>query len=322
MRTLFLGGGTPSHLKVKQLEEMLRLLNRWFPLQDQAEFSIEANPSDITQEKVDLLKQFGVNRVSLGVQSFDRSKLRMLERDHDERIVRAAIERIQSRISNVAVDLIFGVPGETESVWRHDVRQALSLGPRHVSTYGLTIEKGAAFYGRDLKGEFAEVQEEQGCRMYETGIELLTSHGFEHYEVSNFAQDRFRCEHNVNYWMGGPYFAIGPGASGYVNGRRFTNHRSTTTYMKRVFEGRSPVVESEILPPEARARERLVFQLRMLQGIDERQFQEENRVSFSVLFGARLDEFVREGFLERTGSRLKMTRKGLLVSDSIWPYLL
>jgi len=351
VETLFLGGGTPTHLPPPQLERLLALATKWFPLAGaQAEelprmntdstnrelldprhlrssaanfeFSIEANPIDLNTERSKVLADAGVTRVSLGVQSFDDRKLTVLERDHRRREIEQAHAAARSFAESVSLDLIFAAPGETLDDWRHDLAAALALGPHHISTYGLTFEKGTSFWTRRQRGDLAQAAEDLEAQMYELAIDTLTAAGYEHYEVSNFARPGHRCRHNEVYWTGGSYFAAGPGASRHIAGRRETNHKSTTTYIRRVLAGQSPVAESEELSAEDRARERLVFGLRRLKGIDLAAFEHETGISASDLDGQILARFTEQGLLERTATHLRLTRLGLLVSDVLWPELL
>jgi oxygen-independent coproporphyrinogen-3 oxidase len=222
----------------------------------------------------------------------------------------------------VSLDLIFGVPGETLDDWRRDLDAALALSPDHVSTYGLTFEKGTAFWNRLSHGQLSRVDEDLERQMYELAIDTLTAAGFEHYEVSNFARPGHRCRHNENYWLGRPYFAVGPGAARFIGGKREMNHRSTTTYISRVLAGQSPVAESEQLGPEDSASERLVFALRRLEGIDTDAFAAATGFSVEQLGGEALPRLIDQGFLSLDSRRLKLTRAGLLISDAIWPQFL
>jgi oxygen-independent coproporphyrinogen-3 oxidase len=321
--TLFLGGGTPTHLPPPQLARLLEIVRGSFALAEGGEFSVEANPADLDQEKSNLLAAAGVTRISLGAQSFDASKLAMLERDHAPVDVERAVRLARTFAQSVSVDLIFGVPGESESVWRSDLTRAIEqIEPDHVSTYGLTFEKGTAFWNRLTRGQLTQLPEDSERQMYEQAIDRLTASGFEHYEVSNFARPGHRCRHNETYWLGGQYFAAGPGAARFVAGRREINHRSTTTYISRVLAGRSPVAESETLEPEDAARERLVFALRRLEGIDENAFAAATGFSPADLGGDSLQNFIESGWLRQTEGRLQLTRAGLLISDSLWPAFL
>ncbi len=320
--TLFLGGGTPTHLPLDRLARLIDTVLRWFPLAPGHEFSIEANPIDLGPDLVELLAERGVNRISLGGQSFDPEKLRLLERDHSPSLLRRAVELARGRIRSVSVDLIFGTPGETLAGWQRDLAVALELRPGHVSTYGLTFERGTQFWNRLAHGELARLDEETERAMYCTAIDTLTGAGLEHYEVSNFARPGERCRHNEAYWSGAGYYAAGPGAARYVDGRREINHRSTTTWLRRVLAGESPVAESECLAPEDRARERLVFGLRRLAGVERGSFRRTTGYEVDALVGTQLADLVERGFLTDDAQVVRLARAGLLVSDSIWPLFL
>jgi len=320
--TLFFGGGTPTHLAEDELRRLMEIGREWFPLASGGEWSVEANPIDLESRKSQMLKEAGVTRVSLGVQSFHAWKLKALERDHDAAMIIAAMGFARGFAPSVSLDLIFGVPGEALADWQRDLETAIELAPDHVSTYGLTFEKGTAFWSRLSHGELARVEEEIERQMYEMAIDMLTAAGFEHYEVSNFARPGHRCRHNENYWRGGQYFAAGPGAARFINGLRETNHRSTTTYIRRILAGESAVAESEQLATEDAARERLVFALRRLEGIDVEQFAVESGFSVVELAADALPRLLDLGLMEIAAGRLKLTRRGLLVSDAIWPEFL
>lgn len=320
--TIFLGGGTPTHLPPEPLGALLEIVGRWFPLGAGGEFSVEANPLDITREKIELLCDAGVTRLSLGAQSFAVAKLELLERDHDAGAIRTAVELARAARMQVAIDLIFGVPGESLETWRRDLLEAAALQPDHVSTYGLTWEKGTSFWARRQRGGLSPVAEDQEAAAYELAIDFLSGQGFEHYEVSNFARPGCRCRHNEAYWLGNAYWAVGPGAARFVGGRRSVNHRSVTTYMKRVFAGQSPIAEMECLSREDAARERLVFGLRRLEGVDRQRFEQQTGFTIEALGAESLERFVDQGLLAWQGSSLALTRRGLLVSDALWPYLL
>lgn len=320
--TLFFGGGTPTHLPMQELAQLFDLAKRWFPLAPGYELSVEANPIDLDEGRCEVLRQAGVTRVSLGVQSFRSEKLQSLERDHRQPEILAAYNNARKFAQSVSLDLIFAVPGETLEQWRQDLETAISLQPDHISTYGLTFERGTSFWGRLNRGELSRTEEETEGQMYELAIDLLAAAGYEHYEVSNFARPGHRCRHNEAYWTGRPYFAAGPGAARYIAGRREMNHRSTTTYIQLVLAGQSPVAESEELAPEARARERLVFALRRLEGISQAEFEKETGYSVAQLVETPLHKFIAQGLFAKTDDNLRLTRRGLLVSDALWPSFL
>jgi oxygen-independent coproporphyrinogen-3 oxidase len=316
--TLFVGGGTPTQLDPTQLRRLLQLVTGAFPLAASGEFSVEANPSDVTAECVSILAAAGVTRLSLGAQSWDELKLRALERDHRSETIERAARLARPSIRSLGIDLIFAAPGETRGMWQHDLQHTIALAPDHVSTYGLTYERGAAFWSRRASQQILPVSEADEQWMYEAAIDQLQAAGWEHYEVSNFARPGHRCRHNELCWMGQEYFAAGPGASRYVGGSRETNHRSTTTYLRRVLQGRSPVAESERLSDEDRARERLVFGLRRMEGIQLSRFRQETGFDAARLAAPALTRFCQLGLLSLGEDCLQLTRRGLMVSDGIW----
>lgn len=320
--TLYFGGGTPTHLAAPQLRCLAEAVLHWHPVASGYEWTVEANPADVNEEMIDTLQAIGVTRLSLGGQSFRAEKLRLLERDHDAAGVRRAVELAHSAGMQVALDLIFATPGETLDLWFADLEAAIALAPDHVSTYGLTFERGTNFWSRREHGELASVDEELERSMYAGGIDRLIAAGFEHYEVSNFARPGRRSRHNEVYWSGRGYFAAGPGAARYVRGVRETNHRSMTTWLERVLAGKSPVAEREDLDRESRAREHLVFSLRRIEGISQGEFRERTGYGLEELAGEAVEKFVTLGLFACENGRLRLTREGLHVSDAIWPELL
>lgn len=324
VETLYLGGGTPTRLALPLLDELLTLARTWFPALDgvEPEFTVEANPVDLSAEAIGLLAEHGVTRLSLGVQSLNPAKLAHLERDHTPDDVHRVVKAAQDAGLHVAIDLIFAAPGETLDAWSADLEAAISLGPTHASTYGLTYEKGTSFWSRRSRGDLAELDDELQRSMYELAIDRLAESGFEHYEVSNFAQPGRRSLHNESYWTGREWFAAGPGAARYVDGVRETNHRSTTTWIRRLESGESPVAEREELTSEEKARERLVFGLRRLEGVRRRDFATQTGYEIDALAGKEIEKFASLGFLSSDGDRVQLTRAGVMVSDAIWPDLL
>jgi oxygen-independent coproporphyrinogen-3 oxidase len=322
VETLYIGGGTPSYFDAKRLGELCELMLQWHPLEPGHEWTVEANPESLTQERVDVLAEQGVTRLSLGVQSLNPPKLRTLDRQHSREDVVRSLEIARQAGMQVSIDLIFAAPGETLDDWRADLQSALALKPDHISTYGLTWETGTAFTRRRSAGELQQLDEELERAMYAEAIDTLTAVGFDHYEVSNFARPGRRSRHNEVYWAGKEYYAAGPGAARYVSGVRETNHRSTTTYLKRVLAGESPVADCEKLSDEQRARERLVLGLRRLEGVDRNEFAAAAGLTVDELAGPAIARFVEFGLLSDDGSRVKLTREGLFVSDALWPELL
>lgn len=322
VETLYLGGGTPTHLSPRRLDRLLEIAIRWHPLAAGGELTVEANPRDLNKDVVGVLDRWRVNRCSLGGQSLNVRKLRALERDHTPREVALAVESLQDLGIRVAMDLIFAAPGESLGDWQTDLDGALRLDPHHVSTYGLTYEKGTAFWSRREKGLLTETEDELQRKMYSWAIDRLTEAGFDHYEISNFARPGQRSRHNQVYWSGEPYYAAGPGAARYLGGVREMNHRSTTTWLRRVLAGQSPVAERDVLAPAERARELLVVGMRRVDGVNRREFHNCTGFGVDELAAETIAKFVRAGLMVDDGHRVRLTREGLFVSDAMWPELL
>ncbi|QDV22109.1 radical SAM family heme chaperone HemW [Aureliella helgolandensis] len=350
--TLFLGGGTPSYLTGEALQRLFAMIQYWLPLAPGGEFSSEMNPLDCVAEQLEEFRAAGVNRASVGGQSFAADKLKILERDHSGEDLEAALARCAKFFPSVSLDLIFASPGETVAQWRSDLQLAMKSPIQHLSTYGLTIERGAAFYSRVARQELTEIDADEQLEMYSHVMDALVAAGWEHYEVSNFSLPGFRCRHNEAYWLGRPWWAFGPGAASYLeaslageltderkvepsdriagnatlnassNMVRRVNHRSTTTYIRRVLAGQSSVAEREVLSPEQQVRERLVFGLRRLEGVCWGGLEQWWKAPLEPLFQPYLSRYLEQGWLEWSGEHLRLTRAGLVISDALWPDLL
>lgn len=316
--TLFFGGGTPTHLPPEQLRELFTLVRRTFRLSPDAEVSVEANPLDLDDDRIDVLIDSDINRVSLGVQSFDAGALEVLERDHRPDDIGDVVARLEHRgVQNRSIDLIFGVPGQSLDAWEQTLDRAISLGVEHISTYGLTYEKGTAFWTRRETGILRPVDEEIERAMYAAAMQRLPSDGYQQYELSNFARPGFHCRHNQVYWQGESYFAFGPGAARYVGGVRSTNHRSVTTWLKRVLAGKSPIAESEVLSAEQRARELVMLGLRQTAGIDRAAFADRTGYDLRDLEPAAFDRFIADGLLEERDGFVRLTWEGRFLADTV-----
>jgi oxygen-independent coproporphyrinogen-3 oxidase len=319
VETIFIGGGTPTYLNAGQLETLLATINRWFPANSQTavEFSIESTPESLTPEKVAVLADHGVNRVSIGVQSFDPRALTVLERIHSPADVPRAVEVVRKRIDNISLDLIFGVPGQTVADWDADLKRALLLAPDHVSTYGLTYEKGTPLWKQRRRGLVTALDEDAELAMYLHALDTLAAAGLPRYEVSNHARPGRECQHNRTYWANWAYFGVGVGAARYVRGTRELNTRSLPAYLERIAAGRPATFESETLSPDERARETIGTQLRRVEGIDREQFRQQTGFALDDLSGPTIGRYVAMGLLADDGKRVSMTRSGACVADSL-----
>jgi oxygen-independent coproporphyrinogen-3 oxidase len=315
--TVYLGGGTPSHLSVDQLRKLFKVIYDNFEFADSPEISVECNPNDLNPEKAGCLAACGVNRISFGVQSFDNDKLKFLDREHTAEDVYRAVEYARDVTDNISLDMIFAVNDENVEAWELDLQTALDLSPAHMSTYELTIEKGTAFWNRRYHQSLKDADEDLRADMYELAIQMLVAGGLRHYEISSFAAPGCECRHNQSYWNGNDYLAFGPGASRFVDGVRETNHRSTTTYLKRVASNQSPVAESEQLDPRARAADRLVFGLRQMEGISISDFREATGFDVVNLLGRGQQELLAGSLITIRDDRCRLTNRGVMLYDWI-----
>jgi oxygen-independent coproporphyrinogen-3 oxidase len=321
--TLYLGGGTPTQLTLPRLQRLLTILNQHVCLSSQPEITCEANPEDICDETLELLCAAGVNRLSLGVQSFNDAKLNTLQRSHGGEQAIAAIKLASQYISNLSIDLIFAAPGETLSDWQQDLHTAIELPVQHLSTYSLTYEKGTEFWSRRRRGALQVVSEDTDIAMYESSRRMLREAGFQHYEISSFAKPGSRSRHNSVYWNGHGWYAIGPSAACFVGGDRNVNHRSPTTYIKRMLEHGDAVAERERIPLEQHAREIAAFGIRQIDGIDLGQINERVGYDFAASIAGQIEPYVQNGVLvrwqdhDRRRDHIQLTEHGLLFADAV-----
>ncbi|HEV3439677.1 MAG TPA: radical SAM family heme chaperone HemW [Gemmata sp.] len=317
VETLFIGGGTPTYLNADQLQQLLATINHWLPSPRGCEFSIESTPDSLTDEKAAVLAAHGVTRVSIGVQSFRRELLTALDRQHTVNQIPWAVETIRRRGLDLSFDLIFAAPGSTIETWESDLIAALEFAPIHLSTYGLTYEKGTPLWKQRHRGAVHPVGEDDELSMYELAIDRLTTAGFEHYEISNFARPGFRCRHNERYWANEAYYGFGVGAARYVYGARELNTRDTKTYIQKVLSGESPTFQSERLNNRDRAFETIGTQLRRAIGIERSRFREQTGLNLDTLVASRLVALVSNGLLADNGDSVSLTRRGFCVADGV-----
>ncbi len=318
VETLFLGGGTPSYLPPADMERLFSLLRNWFPLREGGEFSMECNPDGLTSDRMALMRDAGVNRISLGVQSFEAGHLQTLERTHTAEEVEEVVGRLRDHgFENVSFDLIFGVPHQTLPQWEETLATAVRLAPQHISTYGLTYEKGTSFWTRLQRDQIHPVPEELEREMYEMAMTFLPERGYRQYELSNFAQPGFECRHNQMYWRAEPFFGIGPGAAEFLNGVRQRNHRSVTVWIERLKLNRSPVQEVDELDADLMAREAVMVGLRQTAGIPLAAFEEKYGISVRDLAAESFDQCIEKGWLEEENGHVRLTFEGRFVADSV-----
>ena len=317
LRTLYIGGGTPTALSAPQLELLLDGLTKNLDLSVLEELTIEANPGDLDADKIAVLKNSAVNRVSLGVQTFDDKMLKKIGRSHLEKDIYENIDRLKlAGFDNISIDLIYALPGQTMDQVKENVAKAIALDIPHMSLYSLILENHTVFMNRMRRGKLPLPKEELEAEMFEYIISKLEKAGFEHYEISNFSKPDFESRHNLMYWDNAEYYGIGAGASGYVNGIRYKNHGPIRHYLKAVEEGNARINE-EHLSQREQMEEEMFLGLRKKSGVSMARFEEKFERSFQELYGDIVKDLIQQGLMQIDGDRVRMTKRGLFLGDTV-----
>lgn len=318
--TIYLGGGTPSQLSRRNLERIFSNIYNVYDVAQDAEITMECNPDDVSPN---LLTNLPINRVSMGIQTFSDERLRFLHRRHSASQAIEAVDTLRkSGINNISIDLMFGFPGESLTDWTSDINKALELKPEHISAYSLMYEEGTAL-GRMLEnGEVSEIDEELSLKMYEVLIDMLTSAGYDHYEISNFAKQKsdgtsFRSRHNSSYWHDIPYIGIGAAAHSYIGGNRSWNVANLSEYINSISNGKQPL-EIEYIDDDTHYDDIITTALRTKEGIDI----SELKPKYQKYLLTEAERYIQQGLLIIKENHLSLTRKGLFISDMIMSELM
>ena len=317
LRTLYIGGGTPTALSAQQLAYLLTELPKVMDLSEVEEFTIEANPGDLDPDKIAVLKESQVNRVSLGVQTFDNKMLKKIGRSHQEQDIYDNIRHLkQAGFDNISIDLIYALPGQTMDQVKENVAKAIDLDIPHMSLYSLILENHTIFMNRMRRGKLPLPKEELEAEMFEYIIEELEKAGFEHYEISNFSKPGFESRHNLVYWDNAEYYGLGAGASGYVDGIRYKNHGPIRHYLEAVEAGKARITE-EHLTLEEKMEEELFLGLRKKTGVSKARFEEKFGISFDQRYGQVVASLTEQGLLVPDDKQVRMTKRGLFLGDTV-----
>jgi oxygen-independent coproporphyrinogen-3 oxidase len=306
--TIFFGGGTPTALTTPQLELLLRGFREQLDLSALREWTVEANPGSVSARKARVLKKLGVNRLSLGVQSWDDDLLKLLGREHDSKQAEESFRILrEAGFENMNVDLMFGLPGQTIEQWRATLEKTIALRPEHVSAYCLTYEEDTEFFRRHARGELRQDSDADG-EFFEETMSIFQEAGYDHYEISNYARPGFSSQHNRAYWSGQEYLGIGPSAFSTVGMQRWQNIADYREYVGRVFDGRSCIDTTEELTPEMKRRETIALSLRTNNGVSAATLEP---------FTKQAREFVELGLLRQSNGRFILTAAGKSLADSV-----
>lgn len=307
-RTIYFGGGTPSSLSLSQLEYVLSGLRDRLDLSELAEWTFEVNPATVSIEKARLLRKLGVNRISMGVQSWDDSILKVLGRIHSANQAEQTYHILrEAGFDNISLDLMFAVPTQTRAQWQSTLERTIALGPEHISSYCLTYEEDTEFYHKLKTNQFTQ-DEDWDADLFEMTMDLLGDAGFIQYEISNYALPGRESRHNCAYWSAHDYLGFGPGAFSTQGEKRWQNIADTAAYTARMLAGESLATFEETVSPTTRIGERLAFSLRTIQGAQSEELQP---------WRSEIEEFVALGLLQIQGTRTTLTRKGRLLADSV-----
>jgi oxygen-independent coproporphyrinogen-3 oxidase len=322
VKTVYFGGGTPSRLDNQAFGEIFETLFSHFPIEEDAEITLEANPDDLSEEYIHLLRKLPFNRISIGIQSFDDGELKFLSRRHSARQAIQAVKLCrQAGFENISIDLMYGLPGQTPGMWEKSLRQACELDVWHISAYHLIYEKQTRLYALLQKGSVRPVTDEASTEMFSMLIDTLAQNGFEHYEISNFAKSKKYSIHNTSYWKNEKYIGLGPSAHSYDGENRSWNIASLEKYITAIQSGEL-LQETEKLTFTQKYNEFILTGLRTMWGVDLNLLKEKfgQELFDYCLQNAR--KFIREGFLVSKDNSLIMNRKGIFISDGIMSELM
>ncbi|HET7896490.1 MAG TPA: radical SAM family heme chaperone HemW [Flavisolibacter sp.] len=317
VHTLYFGGGTPSLLEISDLGLLLSDLRKHYAVASDAEITLEANPDDVTKEAVQQWKALGINRLSIGIQSFFEEELRWMNRAHNAAQAKACIENAYAAgVDNLSIDLIYGSPLLTDEMWEKNVKTALDYNIKHLSCYALTVEEKTTLHKNILQHKTADVDTDKQARQFLQLMHWLRSAGYEHYEVSNFAKPGFRSRHNSSYWKGTPYLGLGPSAHSFNGQERRWNIANNNVYTKTTKEGKTER-EVEVLTPEQRLNETIMISLRTMEGIDLVTIQETWGEEVRKQIETDLTKYINHGLVKMKSQHVQLTDEGMLRADGI-----
>ncbi|WP_019415880.1 radical SAM family heme chaperone HemW [Paenisporosarcina sp. TG20] len=319
IETIFLGGGTPTALSSEQLQRLFELIDQYIPKDNLIEFSSEANPDELTVEKLMVMKSNGINRLSIGVQSFDEDILLRLGRTHSNDHVYKTIQMAKDiGFTNISIDLMYGLPGQTMDQWKDTLNKALELDLHHYSAYSLIVEPKTVFYNLMTRGKLILPGEDMEADMYEELMTVMKSKDIHQYEISNFAHIDYHSRHNNLYWDNVSYAGFGAGAHGYVKGIRYANIGPIKKYINAVEMGDFPINTTHEVTADERMEEEMFLGLRKVEGVNKIQFEEKFGVSMQNVYGQALSKHISSGSLVSTDDAVALTRKGRFIGNEIF----
>ncbi|KAB2338612.1 oxygen-independent coproporphyrinogen III oxidase [Cytobacillus depressus] len=323
LNTIFIGGGTPTALNEQQLEKLCHIIKEYLPYDEETEFTFEANPGDLSEEKLRILYAAGVNRISFGVQTFNEELLKKIGRVHRAKDVFQSVEAAKKTgFHNISIDLIYSLPGQTVKDFKDTLQTAFTLDIVHYSGYSLIIEPKTVFYNLMRKGKLQSPGEDAEAEMYETLMEEMDKHGFKQYEISNFSKPGYESRHNLTYWNNEWYYGFGAGAHGYVNGKRISNHGPIKKYMDTLKTGYLPILDEHQVTRSEQIEEEMFLGLRKTAGVEISRFMEKFSENPLKMFKKELDELIGRGLIHVTDKEIQLSMKGRFLGNEVFQYFL
>ncbi|MCA1063463.1 radical SAM family heme chaperone HemW [Rossellomorea aquimaris] len=316
--TIFVGGGTPTSLNANQLDTLCETITTHLPY-EHGEFTFEANPGDLTEDKLRVLKDHGVNRLSFGVQSFNDELLKGIGRTHKSQDVYTSVEAAQKvGFSNISIDLIYSLPKQTEEDFQDTLKKALDLDLPHYSAYSLIVEPKTVFYNLMRKGKLSLPSQDQEAAMYEILIETMEKYGINQYEISNFAKPGFESKHNLVYWDNNEYYGLGAGAHGYINGVRYSNYGPLKKYMDPLAEGSLPTIQTHEVTKAEMMEEEMFLGLRKVEGVSQSVFRDKFGCRIESIFGSSIEEMEKRKLITVSEERVSLTKQGRFLGNEVF----
>jgi oxygen-independent coproporphyrinogen-3 oxidase len=322
--SIYFGGGTPSLLSPEQIHEILSVVHSHFTVDEEAEVTLEANPGTVDEIYLTAVRKAEINRLSLGVQSLDDSELALLGRIHTTAEARDAVQFARNAgFTNLSLDLIYGLPGQTLSSWHRTLDELIGLSPEHISLYPLTLEADAPMRLAIQRAEVPPLDPDLTADQYELAQDTLAAHGYHHYEISNWARDGYKCKHNLVYWHNLPYLGVGAAAHSYIDGHRLANTTNLDSYLNVFSRNLPPAWElDEEIGPELQLSETVILGLRLSEGVCLEGIQSRFGIDLLKHYSQQVDETAALGLLEYSGQRIRLTRRGRLLGNEVfWRFL-
>lgn len=317
--TIFIGGGTPSVLNETEIKSLFDKINKNFNLKDDAEITMECNPGTLNINKLKIMKECGVNRLSIGLQAVQNEHLKYIGRIHTyEEFEKNYMEAKEVGFNNINIDLMYALPNQTEFDWKETLEKVVKLNPTHISAYSLILEENTELFDMYENKEFNLLDEDTDIEMYEYTINYLKKHGYSQYEISNYAKTGFECKHNILYWKGENYIGLGASASGYLKNTRYNNICDLEEYEKAVLNNKRPIEQEDVLNKEDKIEENIFLGLRMNEGIYFKEFEDKYYVDFKERYKVQLEKLQKSGLIMITEDKVCLTQRGREISNTVF----